>query len=273
MLYNDIIKSYRSAPAGIEQFAALKLPNSLSVQESATGYDLLLYDCIGCGCVEADDIAQALALAGGAPVRVRINSPGGDAFEGFAVYNLLKSYKGELTVLIDGVAASAAAYVAMAADIIEMQPQSFMMIHNGWTVSIGDKNRLGTVIKALGKIDAAQTSIFAEKTGANKADIQAMLDNETWFSADEAVQFGLADSIVDPEDVAAQRTLPCDPDDDAQQEPEEMGAMLTELCAEFDRLLEADEQPEKPVELDIEAAFAFEKRRRLLQARLLTLHR
>jgi ATP-dependent protease ClpP protease subunit len=254
MLYNDIIKSYVAAPPGIERFAAIKIPNTVSVQATAAGYDLLIYDCIGCGCIEADDIIQALAIAGGAPVRVRINSPGGDAFEGFAIHNVLKSYEGEVTVLVDGVAASAAAYVAMAGSSIEMQPASFMMIHNGWTVSIGDKNRLGTVIQALTRIDQSQAKIFAAKSGLKVADVQAMLDAETWFAADEAVQFGLADDVIDPQKVGSLPQLPSDPDNDEDQDddddsdgndsdgdeqmPQKMPNMLKTLLAEFDRMLD-----------------------------------
>src|SRR5690348_17172652 len=105
-MFNDIISPFQHAPKGlIEQFSALKAPTTVSVQASDSGYDLLIYDCIGCGCVEADDIVQALAIAGGAPIRVRINSPGGDAFEGFAIYNILQAYSGEVTVLVDGIAA------------------------------------------------------------------------------------------------------------------------------------------------------------------------
>ena len=134
LLPDALLKSYKNIPA---KFKTLKLPHSLSINAQADGgFDLLLYDVIGCGGIEADDVVQALALAGGAPVRVRINSPGGDAFEGFAIYNILNSYEGEVTTVVDGVAASAAAYLAMAGSTVEMQPASFLMIHNGWTVGL-----------------------------------------------------------------------------------------------------------------------------------------
>lgn len=142
-----------------------------------------------------------------------------------------------------------------------MQPASFMMIHNGWTVSVGDRNRLQTVMSALGKIDAAQTSIFAGKTGLSPDQVSQMLDAETWFSSDEAVEIMLADNVIDPADVEPQPALPCDADNDGdddsqdddsqddgddQQMPqmrlaalEEIEASLDALVAEIDQLLAA----------------------------------
>jgi len=242
MLFNDVLHSFHPPAALIERIAALKLPKTVNLHAQSSGYDLLIYDVIGCGCVEADDIVQALAMADGEPVRVRINSPGGDAFSGFAIYNVLNSYPGELSVVVDGVAASAAAYLAMAGSNILMQPASFFMIHNGWTVTVGDRNRLQSQIGALSKIDATQAQLFSDKTGMSKEEIGAMLDVETWFTAQETVDQGFADGIV--KDLPAQPELPSDPDADET----------------------ADAQAMMPMN------FIFDKRKRLLAARLLKHH-
>jgi ATP-dependent protease ClpP protease subunit len=201
-MYTQILRAFERAPADMHSnISALKLPQTLDVRAQDNGsYDLMLYDVIGCGCIAADDVAMALAVAGGAPLRVRINSPGGDAFDGFAIYNLLASYDGDVSVLIDGIAASAASYVAMAADTVEMQPASFMMIHNGWTIAVGDKGHLQTQISALSKIDETQAKIFAGRTGLETDEIAAMLAAETWFTSDEAVMSGFADGIFGEDD-------------------------------------------------------------------------
>lgn len=232
MLYRDIYQSYRHTPPGVsERVNDFKPTFALKAQQD--GFDLYIYDVIGCDCCEPADIVSALATAGGAPIRVRMNSPGGDAFAGFAIFNLLANYEGEVSVLIDGVCASAAAYIAMSGATIEMQPASFLMIHNSWTISVGDRNRLATQISALERIDAAQTAIFSERTGIPQNEIVAMLAAETWLSADEAVAQGFADSIV------------------GDSSSETVDAVLANA---------------------LEDIFAFDKRKRMLSARLLTRH-
>jgi ATP-dependent protease ClpP protease subunit len=245
MFRDDLYQSYRHPPVTLDTFA--KLPNTIGIHAVDEGYDLLIYDVIGCGCVEVDDIAAALAIAAGKPIRVRINSVGGDCFAGFAIYNLLLTYAGAVSVIIDGIAASAAAYIAMAGDTIEMMPASFMMIHNGWTFAVGDRHQLAVNIEALTRIDDAQVTIFANRTGMSRVEVAACLDAETWYSAQEAVDVGLADDIIDPGDLISQPALPSDPD--AAEDADEV-----------------DVPPQMPMN------FLVEKRRRQLAARLLSSH-
>src|ERR1044072_3057076 len=206
MLNFDLVaQSFRNKPSALNLSRLTPQPLTMRAQTNG-GFDVLIYDIIGMGFCEADDVVEALSVAGGAPVRVRINSPGGDAFAGVACMNALNSYDGDVTVQIDGVAASAAAYMAMGADRVDMLPASFFMIHNSWTVSMGDKTRLQSQINALSRIDEMQATVFAEKTGLSTTQIAGMLDAETWLTAEEAREFGFADKIIgqDAEEVAAQ---------------------------------------------------------------------
>src|SRR3569833_988820 len=183
LTYDLVYQSFRKTPAELR--ATATKPQPLSIKAAVDGcYDLMIYDFIGMGCCEASGVVEALATAGGAPITVRLNSPGGDAFEGVALMNALQSYDGHVTAQIDGVAASAASYIAMAANEVVMQPKSFMMIHNAWTVTMGDKNRLQAQINALSRIDAMQADIFAKKTGLESEQIVAMLKTKTWMTAD-----------------------------------------------------------------------------------------
>ncbi len=231
MLRSAVFQSFQHAPVGLlEKFNAFKAPSSL-IQAVGDGYDLLMYDVIGLGGIEANDVAQALALAGGKPLRVRINSVGGEVFTGWTLHNLLTDYKGEVTVVVDGLAASAACFLAMAADNILMQPESFMMLHCGWCLALGNRFDLATQINALTKIDEAQSRVFAAKTGMSTDQIDILLAAETWLSADEAVAQGFADSIV------------------GDSSSETVDAVLANALDDI---------------------FAFDKRKRLLSARLLS---
>ncbi|MCW3780273.1 head maturation protease, ClpP-related [Defluviimonas salinarum] len=161
-----------------------------------------VYDVIGeCdwsgeGCT-AKRVASALASADPGPITVKINSPGGSVFEGFAIYNELRKHPERIHVEIMGIAASAAAYIAMSGDKITMSRASFMMVHNSWGMVIGNRHDLSASIGILEKIDGAQIEIFSARTGLNRREIERLLDAETYLSASEAVAFGFADAIVD----------------------------------------------------------------------------
>ena len=161
-------------------------------------FDPIGSDFFGDG-VTAKRIAGALRRIGANPVSVQINSPGGDMFEGLAIYNLLLEHPAEVSVKVMGVAASAASVIAMAADRIEMGTGSMMMVHNSWGVVVGNRNDMAEASEIFAKFDASMQSVYAARTGQKPADITALMDAETFMTAEEAVAGGFADEVVSAE--------------------------------------------------------------------------
>lgn len=135
---------------------------------------------------------------------VYINSPGGDVFAGQAIYSMLKRCKAQINVYVDGLAASAASLVAMAGDKIIMPENAMMMIHNAWTIVQGNANDLRKQAEAMDKVDASiKTAYLSKAPDLTQDKISEMMDAETWLSAQDAVDLGLADEIEDAKDYAA----------------------------------------------------------------------
>lgn len=128
---------------------------------------------------------------------VSVNSPGGDVFAGVSIYNALREFDGEVTVRVDGIAASIASVIAMAGDKIIMAPGSMMMIHKPWTLAIGDANELDKVKEVLNGIEKSIVPIYASRTGKSAEEIQDLLDAETWMTAEQAVEMGFADDLIE----------------------------------------------------------------------------
>jgi ATP-dependent Clp protease protease subunit len=160
--------------------------------------EILLYDEIGYWGVTAKDFVNALAAAGDGPLTLRINSPGGDVFDGLAIYNALRARKAPVTVVVDGLAASAASFIAMAGTTVSMAEQSMLMIHNAWGICMGDRNDMLDMAAVMEKIDGQLGDIYAKKSGKGSAVIRGMMDDETWFTSSEAKDAGLCDAIVEP---------------------------------------------------------------------------
>lgn len=148
--------------------------------------------------VSAEDLAKELDNLRGKAVKLRINSPGGDVFDGRAMYAAIRQH-GNVTAQIDGLAASAATYVAMAAKSITMVDGGFMMIHNAWTFAFGNKNDFIELADLLDKFDESIMNDYIKKTGKSKEDLIAMMNAETWMNASEAKEMGFIDSIFDGE--------------------------------------------------------------------------
>jgi ATP-dependent Clp protease protease subunit len=132
---------------------------------------------------------------------VNINSPGGDLFEGMAIYNLLREHKGRVTVKVIGLAASAASIVAMAGDDIQIARAGFLMIHNTWVAVVGNKNDLMEVADQLEVFDISMAEIYAARTGMEVKSIQKKMDSETWINGSAAVDEGWADSLLPSDEV------------------------------------------------------------------------
>lgn len=127
-------------------------------------------------------------------ITIRLNSGGGDVFEGIEVYNYIKGLENHVTIEITALAASAASLIAMGADEIKMHTGSSMMVHEASTIAWGNKSDIQKTLNALETIDDSIVSIYAERTGADVEEINNWVTEETWFTADEAVEVGLADS-------------------------------------------------------------------------------
>ncbi|MGU7882119.1 head maturation protease, ClpP-related [Burkholderia sp. AW50-3] len=148
--------------------------------------------------VTSNRIAGALRTIGaGVPVVVNLNSPGGDFFEGVAIYNLLRQHDAEVTVNVMGLAASAASVIAMAGDKILMGDGAFLMIHNAWSVAVGNRHDFIAAAETLAPFDDAMASLYAKRSGMSKAEAAALMDKETWISADQAVKNGMATGLLD----------------------------------------------------------------------------
>jgi len=179
-------------------FFARALGTAFDMHNDASTGDVIinLYDEIGFFGVSAQAFRQQLDQANGANLVLRINSPGGDVFDGIAMYNDLVSYPGNVRVEITGLAASAASLIAMAGRKIAIGENAFMMIHNAWGVVMGDRHRMTDAATLLGKIDGVLARTYARRTGIGIRQVQQMLDDETWLTGQEAKDQKFADEII-----------------------------------------------------------------------------
>ena len=156
-----------------------------------------------------DDVTPALFRdelnAGTGNITVWINSPGGDCVAAAQIYNMLMDYKGDVTVKIDGIAASAASVIAMAGTKVLMSPVSMMMIHNPATIAFGDTAEMQKAINMLAEVKESIMNAYEIKTGMSRAKISHLMDAETWMDAHKAMELGFADEIMQraEEDVEA----------------------------------------------------------------------
>lgn len=129
-------------------------------------------------------------------ITVWINSPGGDVFAAAQIYNMLMDYKGNVTVKIDGLAASAASVIAMAGTEVQMSPVAMMMIHNPATIAIGDSSEMKKAIDMLDEVKESIMNAYEIKTGLSRSRISHLMDAESWFNAKKAVELGFADKLL-----------------------------------------------------------------------------
>ena len=157
------------------------------------------------GGVTATGFIEALSGMTG-PVKVRINSPGGDVFAGWAISQAIRDYqssKGEITAYVDGVAASAASVVATAAKRTKMAKSSMMMIHKAWSMAVGNSNDMLETAALLDKVDGILAQSYAERAGGDASAFLDMMNQETWFTPEEAIALRLADGLADDREAAA----------------------------------------------------------------------
>lgn len=176
-------------------------PMAAAEDEDATItiYDVIGEDWFSGGGFTLKRASAALRAIGERDVTVNINSPGGDMFEGIAIYNLLAAHKGKVTVKVMGLAASAASIIAMAGDTISMGTGSFLMIHNAWGVVIGNKLDMRASADVFDSFDGALADIYQARTGVKRAEITRLMDAETFMTASDAIARGFADTTFNPE--------------------------------------------------------------------------
>lgn len=154
--------------------------------------------------------------AGSGDITVWINSPGGDCVAAAQIYNMLTQYKGNVTVKIDGIAASAASVIAMAGNTVLMSPVSMMMIHNPATVAFGDHAEMQKAIDMLAEVKESIINAYVIKTGLTRAKLSHLMDAETWMDANKAIELGFADDII-----TRAETKPNTEDPDEEDEEDE----------------------------------------------------
>lgn len=179
--------------------------------------------------------------AGTGNITVWINSPGGDVFAAAQIYNMLMEYKGDVTVKVDALAASAASVIAMAGTTVLMSPVAMMMIHNPMTIAIGDSKEMQKAGEMLDEVKESIMNAYEIKTGLNRTKISHLMDAESWFNAKKAVELGFADGILNAEEGT----------EDMAKEAEVEGMMFSRTAVTNSLLSKLIPKPEKkgtPVE-------------------------
>lgn len=155
--------------------------------------DKWIYEMLEMDATSPKDIADSLPDTN-EDIDVIINSGGGDVYSGSEIYTSLKTYPGKVNIKIVGVAASAASVIAMAGDHIEISPTAQIMIHNAWTMAMGDINEMQKTVDMLDGVNRGIANAYINKTGKTEDEILSLMNKETWFNAQDAVEHGFADS-------------------------------------------------------------------------------
>ena len=175
--------------------AAVEGENSISI------YDQIGESWDGSG-MTAKKMAGILRSIGAKDVTVNVNSPGGDFFEGVAIYNLLRQHKAKVTVNVMGLAASAASIIAMAGDEINMGDGAFIMVHNAWAVAVGNRHDFKAAAEQLEPFDSAMADVYAARTGMTPKAAAKLMDAETWIGSTQALADGFATGLIAREQIA-----------------------------------------------------------------------
>lgn len=165
-------------------------------KEEAT---IFLHGVIGgwWGDVDATEFAKTIGALKVDTIHLRINSPGGDVFDARAMMTAIRQHSAKVIAHVDGLAASAATDLCMACDEVEITKGAFFMIHNAWTLAIGNKSELRDTADLLEKVDGAITDDYVARSKQDAGQVRSWMDAETWFTAEEAVEHGFADRVVD----------------------------------------------------------------------------
>ena len=179
--------------------ANLDKPRRAEIKAEDDEATIYIYDVIGgfFGGVDAEQVSRDLARLDVSKINVRINSPGGDVWDARAIMTALRQHPATITAHIDGVAASAATDIAMAADHVRISKGAEFMIHNAWTIAIGNRHEFLSLAERLENVDGAITDDYARRTGQSREQVTSWMDAESWFTAEQAIEHGFADELVE----------------------------------------------------------------------------
>ncbi len=207
---------------------------------------LKIYDYVGKQeTVNTDSIQEQLNSANGKPLNIYINSYGGEVFEGFAIYNMLERYTGYKTVYVDGIGASIASVIAMCGNKVIMNEASMLMIHNASGCAYGTFKEMEQVAEALKKINDVIRNVYKTKTNLDDAKLTELMDNETYLTAEECIEYGFADELVK----------------DSKTNEEEKDIAKTEYLNHLDMRIDTLKNLKKLGELD--NSFSFDKQEKV----------
>ena len=173
---------------------------NFAFQQSGDVTEITIYDVIGDYWgegVSAQRFNETLNAVKTNKILLKINSPGGDVFDGIAIYNDLKAHSADITVRITGLAASAASIIAMAGDTVEIAETAQIMIHNAWVIAVGNKHDFREVADVLDGIDQGLIAAYVRRTGLDEKEISDLLDKETWMRGQQAIDKGFADALLE----------------------------------------------------------------------------
>lgn len=187
--------------------APIAVASGYTIKAKGTEAEVYLYGDVGdswFGGVTAKQFADDLKAAGKVDtIQLHINSPGGDVFDGLAIYRLLVDHKARVIVHIDGLAASIASVIAMAGEEIHISESGFLMIHAAWAVAMGSADDLRTMADVLEKTTGSIRDVYVARTGKTEKQVEDWMDAETWFTAQEALDNGFVTDIADNMRLAA----------------------------------------------------------------------
>ena len=159
--------------------------------------EILIYDVIGWPYNDAADLVRSLSGMQAEKITVRINSPGGDVFDGIAIYNALRDHPAQITTKIESLAASMASVIALAGDEVQAQKNAMYMIHDPWAIVGGNQYDLRETADILQKISVNMIDIYSERSDIGKRELKTLMKAETWFTAKEAHDRGLIDTVLE----------------------------------------------------------------------------
>lgn len=196
------------APHGAEWDAPTSAYDKWAPVKAAAADDkntINIYDQIGEGFdgsgMTAKIVNSVLRKSDGGDIKVNINSPGGDFFEGVTIYNMLREHEGAISVNVIGLAASAASIVAMAADDLKIAKSAFLMIHNSWGLVIGNQNDMREAAETFAVFDKSMANVYSDRSGKSLSEIASMMDADTWMDGETAVDDGFADGFLKSDEV------------------------------------------------------------------------
>lgn len=169
--------------------------------------EVMIYDEIGLWGVNAKDFVEEINSLDVSAIDLRLNTPGGSVFDGNAIYNAIKRHPAEVTVHIDGLAASMGSVIALAGDHVKMAANALFMIHNPWTIALGDADELRETAGILDKLRDGIVGTYAAKANLEADALTAAMDAETWFTAEEALAAGFVDEITNAKEAKASATF------------------------------------------------------------------